>query len=88
MREVSAELTALERPDSQSLPVLPPAALLPLSSRCITCLAARRSRAAALLLGWFFSSGRKPRAYAGRDLHADRRAGSRTRRSLPGARPR
>ena len=58
MREVSAELTALERPDSQSLPVLPPAALpLPLSSRRITLLGGAAGAAAALLLGWFFLVG-------------------------------
>jgi len=56
MREVSAELTALERPDSQSLPVLPPVAI-PLPSRRLTILGGAAGAAVALLLGWVFLVG-------------------------------
>jgi serine/threonine protein kinase len=60
MRDVSAELTAMERPDSQSLPVLTPPALpaIPVPSRRATLLWGGIGAALAVLLAWllFFSS--------------------------------
>jgi serine/threonine protein kinase len=57
MRDVSAELTAMERPDSASLPVLTPPAL-PIPSRRLTLLWGALGAAVAVLLAWvlFFSS--------------------------------
>jgi serine/threonine protein kinase len=56
MREVSAELTAMERPDSQSLPVLTPPPL-PMPSRRATLLGGAAGAAVALVLGWFLLVG-------------------------------
>ena len=65
MREVSAELTVLERPDSQSLPVLPPVPI-PLPTRRLTILGGAAGAAVALVgdLG----AERRPGAGTGRGL--------------------